>query len=205
MQRVFVPVSRRRVDAAGAARGAGGPRLSRRLPLQHRGPHLPQTPTRRRRPQTQLQPVHSASGSKTCSVQWGRCAGVMRTCGRFEISFWGSSPDKKDVCICGIVSVLLILDCPCLQRVGVASALFMLLMVSNAMWFGTGAQSQVSFKFQLGPVRYSYATAVRRQSSFVACRAAFCALVVRLSLLELGTKIKSQEKLCCSNSGVHIC
>ena len=40
------------------------------------------------------------------------------------------------------------------QRVGVLSALFMLLMVSNAMWYGTGANSDVAFKFQLGPLRY---------------------------------------------------
>ena len=30
----------------------------------------------------------------------------------------------------------------------------MLLMVSNAMWYGTGANSDVAFKFQLGPLRY---------------------------------------------------
>ena len=41
-----------------------------------------------------------------------------------------------------------------LQRVGVLSALFMLLMVSNAMWYGTGANSDVAFKLQLGPLRY---------------------------------------------------
>ena len=74
-----------------------------------------------------------------------------------------------------------------LQRVAVLCVMFFLMMVSSAMWYGTDTKSNVSFKFEIGPISMGW------NEFYVGCMTILTVYPAVLVISELFRRTKKQK------------